>query len=150
MFGLWNSETVVFKTPIQKYFDNLGYFDHRELVYEARKGNLASIYPAPPYTQKEILTFAFKDKEENWGGASYNALDGAGSYTYLMGEPEINPITELPTTKDQQTGIFASAYNSTTKTITDLAIKAFVGISVLGAGYLFLKPYFENMSKHKK
>lgn len=132
------------RTPIEKYFDDLGYFAHRDIVYNARKGTLKKEYPLIQFSAQEILRYAHKDCENSTiPGASCNGLDGASNYTALMGEPEINPLTLEKNSIEDQSGLIEDGLKHTEEQIK----KVIYTVAILGAGYLILKPMAESWAK---
>jgi len=151
----WEDDKIL--TPIEQFFDDKSYLETREIVYNAVTGELKNSHPTIGFTPKEIIIWAKKECENTYiiSGAC-SALDGADNLAYLVGKPEINPITEQPNSIEEQKGLFgdiadktSDVYMATENRVIATAQKAFLGVAILGVGYLFLKPHFEQMAKGK-
>lgn len=141
MFGIFEDGPDT-RSKIEKYFDELYYWEHRDIVYEARKNNLHNAYPNVPFSAKEVLEYALKDCEDSIiPGASCNAIDGAENYTALMGEPELDPLTGKQNSIEDRTGLIDHTITKLSDGVNEAQKKLFTAIVILGIGYVVVNNY---------
>ena len=99
MFSFWSSKEL---SPIELYFDKMGYFEKREIIRRAVHNDVDI---TSRFSAKDILVYAEAEAEQGIFNASYNALQGASYEVAIIGEPSLNPITLLPNTAEAQKGI---------------------------------------------
>lgn len=110
-------------SPIQSYMDRLSYFDKRVLITDSLHNREINA----PFTKKEIITFAYKEAENNIFSASYNAIKGYENDIYFIGKPAIDPVTEKPNSEEEQAGLFGNISNSIRTTAIKFLLVAFAG-----------------------
>lgn len=92
-------------TPMDIYFDNMSYFEKRNLIADALRNNPIS----SPYTKAEIIGYAQFEASQGIFNASYSALNGVDNEEYFIGKPDINPVTNEPNPIEETKGVIGHA-----------------------------------------
>ena len=120
-FGFFQDD----RTEIEKYMDDLNYFEKRILITDA----LHNREIESPFTKKEIIEYAHKEAESGMFNASYNAIKGYENDIYFIGKPEVDPLTGVPNPEDEQKGVIGEVGDK----LKGGAVK---GVLALGVGVL--------------
>jgi len=106
--------------PIQSYMDNLSYISKRVLITDSLHNRDISA----PFSKKEIISYAYKEAENNIFSASYSAIEGYKNDVYFIGKPAIDPFTNEPNSQEEQAGLFGNISNSIQTTTIKLLLIA--------------------------
>ena len=115
MFDFFDNDDM---TPIEKYFDELWFYEKTNIIQSAYSGELLEEYPNTPFTAQQIIEYAEKDDYNLWSNL------GAGT-----GKAEKSIDDTATSIKDTVT----SGFNTVT-----MIIKIVVG---LGAIFIASKIY---------
>jgi hypothetical protein len=114
------------RTPLEKYMDDLNYFEKRVLITDSLHNRSITA----PFTKKEIIEYAYKEASEGMFNASYNAINGYENDVYFIGKPEIDPLTNQENSQEEQKGVLTDTIETVKNASTFAKAVPFI---ILGA-----------------